>query len=64
MKLAMPWSCFLDVKGTSRKDRVRNLAAKGREQSTLGEDWCLHCQWKASRKEYLRETNTSWLLKS
>lgn len=38
MKLAMPWSCFLDFGGTNREDRVRDLPAKGREQSTEGED--------------------------
>lgn len=34
----MPWGCFLDVGGTNREGRVKNLAAKGREQSTEGED--------------------------
>lgn len=38
VKLAMPWSCFLDVGGTSREGRVTNLAAKGRELSTEGEE--------------------------
>lgn len=41
MKSAMPWSCFLDVGGTNREGRVRNLAAQGREQSTEGEDSCI-----------------------